>query len=127
MHTAATDAAIIREKRRFPRHPADRRCLRVAGRPAHLVDWSFGGIGVMMEAGAASSETDAAGTPLTTRTAVEVDIPDRDGRDWSHLRGVVQRVESSGLVGIAFPEDDSAPTALLVRLMDFRLGEAARA
>lgn len=104
-----------RDRRQFPRFPAVGPQLTVSGRPARLVDWSFGGIGVRLDGGVDGFDP---GEP------VEIRVRRRATDRWETLRGQVARVDApESLLGMALDDDGSGSVRVLIELLATRLDE----
>ncbi len=88
---------------RMPESPCERRLhprtatlpmfLMVAGYPARLLDWSFGGLRVRLELQASG---------LLEGMTVDITVLRADGGSWSHLPGVIRHVGAckDGSIGV---------------------------
>ncbi len=107
-------SSTVSERRRHQRKAGDggdRGYFTVAGLPAKLVDWSFGGIGVAFD------EPIRFGVDET----VELRIYDPGQEIWESLDGHVRRVETDGTLGIAFADDGENTVRVLLHLLSNRL------
>ncbi|MEI6560215.1 MAG: PilZ domain-containing protein [Rhodospirillaceae bacterium] len=103
-----------RDRRRHPRKAGDDGDLgyfMVAGRPAKLVDWSFGGIGVQI----------AGQIRFRVADTVELRIFDPERDTWESLNGLIRRVEHDGTLGITFADDGENTVRVLLHLLSNRL------
>ena len=98
-------------RRRHDRHVSDGALFVVAGKPARLVDWSFGGLALRME------------EPADFAISEEIDIRVHDAEvdAWETLQGHVRRVDSKGVVGVAFADDGEASVRILLKLFGSRM------
>lgn len=103
--------ARFAERRQHRRQENSDTAFIVAGKPAALVDWSFGGLGVRFD------------PPCELDVAQEVNIRvlDRRSDSWDELKGSVRRVDPSGLVGIEFADEGEATVRVLLRVLGNRL------
>ncbi len=107
------------ERRQHPRHPGNLSYLQLDGRPARLIDWSFGGIGVKVE--------DGADMPAVEQN-VEIRIFAREAGEWRTVKGRVQRADATErAVGVVFTDEGQSSVRLLIDLLGFRLGESSLA
>jgi len=99
------------DRRQHQRLSADNATFIVAGLPAALVDWSFGGLGVQFD------------DPFDFEISQEVDIRvlDRRADTWEVLKGAVRRIEPAGVVGIEFSDEGEATVRVLLRVLGNRL------
>ena len=103
--------SIQSNRRRHDRQAASFDCLVVAGRPATLVDWSFGGLALRLE-----DPTD-----LAVSEDVSMSVFDPATGNWEVLTGRVRRIDDgSGTVGISFADDGEASVRILIRLLGSR-------
>lgn len=108
--SAADDPA---DRRRHARQRADRRYLTVAGRPGQLLDWSFGGIGAILD-------TPADGLAVGDRIVLR--ILRRDGVTWADLSAFLRRIEADGrTIGTELTEDGDDSVPVLLELLSHRL------
>ena len=89
----------------------DARYFMVAGLPARLVDWSFGGLGV----------TVAERVSFEIGEAVELRIYDPSQEIWETLNGHVRRIQYDGTIGITFADDGENTVRILIHLLSNRL------
>ena len=113
MHSP-TPSSITLDRRRHQRKSSgdgDEGYFMVAGQPAKLVDWSFGGIGVAVD------------EPLrfSTGDQVELRLYDPGQEGWEALDGEVRRVHHNGTLGISFADDGETTVRVLLRLLSNRL------
>ena len=105
---------LASDRRRFQRKAGDegdKGYFLVAGHPARLVDWSFGGIGVVFD-GSLS---------LGLGDEVELRIYDPAQEAWDSLTGRIRRVDSNGTLGITFADDGENTVRILIHLLSNRL------
>ncbi len=103
--------SLSSNRRRHDRHMSDGALFVVAGKPARLVDWSFGGLALRMD------------EPVDFTVSEDVDIRIFDAAVgmWEALTGHVRRIDSRGLVGVAFADDGEASVRILLRLFGNRI------
>jgi hypothetical protein len=97
-------------RRRHDRHMSEGGYFVVAGKPARLVDWSFGGLALRMEEPA----------DISVSEDVDIRVFDAAGGVWEGLKGHVRRIDSQGVVGVAFADDGEASVRILLRLFGNR-------
>jgi len=102
-------------RRRHDRQLGDGGYFVVAGKPARLVDWSFGGLALRMDEPA----------DLPVSEDVDIRVFDAAVGAWEPLKGHVRRVDQKGVVGVAFADDGEASVRILLRLFGNR-SRAAR-
>jgi len=106
-------ASLSQDRRQHQRRSrdGDGGSFFVGGLPARLVDWSFGGLGVRLDA------------PGRFDVASEVDIRlrDRETGTWETLTGLIRRIDPTGVVGIAFADDGETTVRVLLRLLGNRM------
>lgn len=104
-----TDMQPDRDRRRHARFDGGDYPLRVGRFPARLVNWSAGGVGVVLRDGTGllrPGETVTLGIPCDRTAAVAV------------FPGRVQHVDaSSGLVGVAFTAEAEVAVRLLAEFL----------
>ena len=108
MPTPAND-----DRRKETRQAGEDDDLRVEGRHATLVDWSFRGLGIRFE-GTSDLQIDE---------EVDIRIFDPVGDHWETLQGVVRWADADGMVGVEFKETDQRAVTILLRLLGGRLSE----
>lgn len=107
---------LANERRRHQRHAGDRRYLEVAGRPARLLDWSFNGLGVQLDA-----ET----VDIAAGAKVQLRILRKDETTWATLEATIRRIEvQDRIVGIELVGDDEQAVSILLELLGRRLHES---
>ncbi len=112
MSSSQTPAAPDRRRhRRKTGSDGEAGCLTVAGLPAKLVDWSFGGLGLSVEQP----------NRLAVNEAVELRIFDQEQESWEALNGHIRRIEADGTLGVAFDDDGENTVRVLLRLLNNRL------
>ena len=107
-------SSMVSERRRHQRKGGDadeQDYFTVAGLPAQLVDWSFGGLGVAIRSQRGFSIAEA----------VELRIYDCDQETWETLTGQIRRIDANGTLGIAFPDDGENTVRVLLHLLSNRL------
>ncbi len=85
--------------------------ITVAGRPARLVDWSFGGLGLQLERP----------DHFEVNTEVELRVYDLAQESWESLSAQIRRIEADGTLGLAFEDDGENNVRILLRLLNNRL------
>ncbi|MDG5497982.1 PilZ domain-containing protein [Niveispirillum sp. BGYR6] len=106
---------------RMPESPCERRLhprtvtlpmfLMVAGYPARLLDWSFGGLRVRLELPASG---------LLVGMAVDITVLRADGGSWSHLPATIRHLGNckDGSIGLELLDRPHAFPILLELLND---------
>ncbi len=104
------------ERRIHPRTPTEPIYLMVAGRPARLLDWSFGGLRVRPEDG---------GGGFIVGQRVDVTVLRPDGHSWARLPVTIRHVDSDdgGALGMMLVDRLSA-FPLLLELFNHSLARA---
>ena len=102
-----------KDRRKSSRQSCPKARLRVGGRDAVLVDWSFGGLGLRVDSGI--------GLEVSEQIAVEIHDP--VGALWEALGVVVRRIEADGVVGVEFQEDDANVERVVIRLLRSSLAD----
>ncbi len=107
----SVSVSMASNRRRHDRHLSDNALFVVAGKPARLVDWSFGGLALRMD------------EPADFVVAEEVDIRvfDADVGVWESLQGHIRRIDAKGVVGVALADDGEASVRILLRLFGHRM------
>lgn len=113
MMMSSAQPSMAGDRRRYQRKAGgdDQGYFLVAGMPAKLVDWSFGGIGVLP----------GESLGLGAGDAVELRIYDPGQEIWETLPGLIRRVDSDGSLGIAFADDGENTVRILIHLLSNRL------
>ena len=107
-------SSIALERRRHQRKTGDGSDVgyfTVAGLPARLVDWSFGGIGV----------TIGERVRFTVEDAIELRVYDPGQECWETLEGRIRRIEPDGTLGISFADDGENTVRVLLHLLSNRI------
>ena len=102
-----------KDRRKSSRQSCPKARLRVGGRDAVLVDWSFGGLGLRVDSGV--------GLEVSQQIAVEIHDP--VGELWEALEVVVRRIEAEGIVGVEFREEDANVERVVIRLLRSSLAD----
>lgn len=101
-------------RRRHDRQSGSDDGFVVAGRPATLVDWSFGGLALRLDEP----------PELALAEEISVSVFDRGTGAWEVLTGQVRRIDPAGTVGVSFADDGEASVRLLIRLLGNRTSRA---
>ncbi len=99
--------SAAKDRRKSSRQSCPHARLRVGGREATLVDWSFGGLGLRFGGRAGVEVSDE----------IEVNIYDSAGDGWETLSVIVRRIEDTGTVGVEFKADDRNVESVVIRLL----------
>lgn len=104
------------ERRTHPRTPTEPIYLMVAGRPARLLDWSFGGLRVRAEEGAMG---------FVVGQRVDVTVLRPDGHSWARLPVIIRHIDHDdhGALGVMLVDRLSA-FPLLLELFNHSLARA---
>lgn len=104
------------ERRTHPRNPTEPIYLMVAGRPARLLDWSFGGLRVRPEGG---------GDGFNVGQRVDVTVLRPDGHSWARLPVTIRHIahDEGGALGVMLVDRLSA-FPLLLELFNHSLARA---
>ncbi|OYQ35581.1 hypothetical protein CHU95_07610 [Niveispirillum lacus] len=104
------------ERRIHPRTPTEPIYLMVAGRPARLLDWSFGGMRVRPE---------DQGGGFVVGQRVDVTVLRPDGHSWTRLPVTIRHVDhdDGGALGVMLVDRLSA-FPLLLELFNHSLARA---
>lgn len=104
------------ERRVHPRNPTEPIYLLVAGRPARLLDWSFGGMRIGPEDGADG---------FVVGQRVDVTVLRPDGRTWARIPVIIRHIDHKPRLALGVMLTDRlAAFPLLLELFNHSLARA---